>query len=74
MIQTLRTNMTSHYLLSETQEHDIYQVRQALAALEALADAVPIGCSITLSPEQVSCLIGIIRVRLPTAEQMPFKP
>ena len=62
----------AYYQLSEDQEFAIYETRNALRGVMSIVDAVPVGKTISLSPEEVSALLAILSARLPKSEDMPF--
>lgn len=62
----------AYYQLSEEQEFAIYETRNALRGVMSIVDAVPVGKTISLSPEEVSSLLSLLAERLPKSEEMPF--
>lgn len=62
----------AYYQLSEDQEFAIYETRNALRGVMSIVDAVPVGKTITLSPEEVSALLALLAARLPKSEDMTF--
>jgi hypothetical protein len=62
----------SYYQLSEDQEFAIYETRNAMNGIMHIVDAVPVGKTISLSPEEASALLSLLAARLPKSDDMTF--
>jgi hypothetical protein len=65
---------TPCFCLSEAQELKLYRVRHTLAFITDLADAIPTGSKLVISPEGLSCLLSSLAESIPTTAEMPFIP
>jgi hypothetical protein len=65
--------MTAYYQMSEDQEFQLYQVNHAMGAVVNMMDGIPADRTLTLSSQEVSALLSILRDKLPNPKDMPFK-
>jgi len=60
----------SHFILSEEQEHCIYQARYTLRLVADMASAIPPGKQLTLDPEALSIFADVTEKLLPSEQSM----
>jgi hypothetical protein len=65
--------MTACYKLTEQQQYQLDQTRDALSAIASLAEQVPADRTIQLSPDEVVALVEMIRRALPAVDDLAFR-